>query len=258
VYRARSILVLSLACTLLLAGAARGAPSPSLDVSFSPDRLGASTTVHIGFTIASPAGEVPAPLTGFYVSYPDALGFDVSGLGLATCPQANLEAFGPKGCPADSRMGRGSALAKILVGAKILREAAKVEVFRGAGEGRFALLIYADGTTPIDAPVVFPGLLVSGPGSDESIRVSLPLIPSFPEAPDVAVVRLNTALGPDGLTYYEHIGGQLVAYRPQGVLLPKRCPAGGFVFGASFSFLGGRHARAHAVVPCQPSAAPTR
>jgi hypothetical protein len=52
------------------------------------------------------------------------------------------------------------------------------------------------------------------------------------------------------LTYYERSHGKRVAYRPQGILLPKRCPRGGFRFHADFSFLDGTRSEAQTVVKC--------
>jgi hypothetical protein len=250
VRRARKLLV-SFLVYASLSASAQGAQSAKLDVSFTPHRLGHSTTVNLSFEIAAASGRVPSPLTGLDVSYPSDLGIDASGLGLATCSPATLAAQGPRACPADARMGHGTALAEIPIGAEIIRETADVEILRAPGDGEFALLFYVNGENPVDAPIIFSGLLLPGPGSDESIQVNVPLIPSFPEAPDVAVTRLQTTLGPRGLTYYEHVHGRLLAYRPQGILLPKRCPRGGFAFRAAFSFLDGSHALAHAVVPCR-------
>jgi len=57
-------------------------------------------------------------------------------------------------------------------------------------------------------------------------------------------------LGPLGLTYYEDIHGKRVGYKPRGILLPRRCPRGGFAFSASFAFLDGSHTAALTSVPC--------
>jgi hypothetical protein len=85
----------------------------------------------------------------------------------------------------------------------------------------------------------------------------VPLVPSLPEAPDVAVVQLHATFGPKDLTYYEREHGKLVAYHPKGILLPNTCPHGGFAFSASFTFLDGSHTTAQTRVPC-PAGAPAR
>jgi hypothetical protein len=249
VRRARDLLASLLICACLPASA-HAAQSARLHVSFTPERLGHGTTVNISVEIAAPANRAPPPLTAFDVTYPRDLGFDVSGLGLATCSQTSLESFGPSACPPNSYIGRGSALAEIPVGPEIIRETAEVTIVRAPKEGQIALLFYANGESPVSAPIVFPGLLVPGPGDNESIDIDVPLVPSLPEAPDVALVRLHATLGPQGLTYYEHIRHHLVPYRPQGILLPNKCPRGGFPFGATLSFLDGSHTHTDSTVPC--------
>jgi hypothetical protein len=251
VHRSRNLLAWLLVCACLPA-TAHAAPSARLHIAFIPERLGQSTTLEFGAQIAVPAGGVPPPLTELDVRYPGDLGVAVGGLGLATCSKKRLEALGPEGCPANSRMGEGSALAEIPIGPVIVQETAQVAILRGPEqEGHLALLFYATGTTPVFAQIAFPGLLLPAPAPyGASIHIDVPLVPSLPGGPDVAVVRLHATLGPLGLTYYERVRGRLVAYKPQGILLPKKCPHGGFAFGASFAFLDGSHANANASVQC--------
>ncbi len=248
--QARDLLALLLLACACLPATTHAAQSARLHVSFTPEHLGHGTTVNIGIHITAPPGHVPPPLSELNIRYPSDLGFDVSGLGLATCSQATLEALGPNGCPPDSRMGHGSALAEVPFGPEIIHETAQVTIVRAPHEGQLALLFYANGETPVSAPIIFPGLLLPGPGSEESIHINVPLVPSLPEAPDVAVIELHATLGPHSLTYYEHIHGQLIAYQPQGVLLPHKCPHRGFAFSATLSFLDGSHAHAYTTVPC--------
>ncbi len=238
-----------MACACLPA-TAHAAQSARLHVAFTPERLGQATTVEFGVQIEAPADGVPPPLTALTVRYPGNLGVAVSGLGLATCSQAKLEALGPEGCPADSRMGQGGALAEISIGPEILRETAAVTIVRTpAVDGRLALLFYADAETPVSEQIVFPGQLLPTPGRG-SLRIDLPLVSGLPGWPNVAVVGLHATLGPRGLTYYEHVLGKFVPYHPNGILLPDQCPRGGFPFAASLTFEDGSHANTHTTVPC--------
>jgi hypothetical protein len=231
---------------------AQAAPSVSLTATLTPERLGHGTTLGFGFDVATQPGHVPPPLTQLSVLYPANIGIALSGVGIATCTAVTLEIFGPEGCPPDSRMGFGSALAEIPIGPEIIQENGEISVVRAPTEnGHFAILVYAKGVRPVDARIVFPGLLLGAPSPFGGlIRMAVPLVPSVPEAPDVAVVHVQTTIGPDHLTYYERVHGKLVAYNPQGILLPNRCPRGGFQFGATFSFLDGSRASAHTAVPC--------
>jgi hypothetical protein len=83
--------------------------------------------------------------------------------------------------------------------------------------------------------------------------MELPIVPSVPGAPDVAIVSLRVTRGPQGLSYYEQAEGSTLAYTPKGILLPTTCPRGGFPFAATFSFLDGSHPVAHTTVPCPHS-----
>jgi hypothetical protein len=252
VRRTRHVLILLLACAYLLPTAAHAAQSASLHVTFTPERLGQSTSMRFGVQITAPAGRVPPPLTELDVRYPSDLGLAASGLGLTTCSEATVQALGPAGCPADSRMGHGKALAEIPFGPDIIQETAAVNILRAPEQaGQLAMFFYATGVTPVDTQIVLPALLRPGPApSNEDIRIDVPLVPSLPTAPDVAVVALHATLGPQGLTYYERVHGEPVAYHPRGILLPHKCPRKGFAFSASLTFLDGSHANAETSVPC--------
>jgi hypothetical protein len=149
-------------------------------------------------------------------------------------------------------MGHGTALAEIPVGPSIFHESAQVTIVRAINSnGHIALLISASGETPVSAQIVFPGVLLPAPAPfGGRLDMSIPLVPSLPEAPDVAVVQLHATLGPQGLTYHERIHGKVVNYQPRGIPLSSTCAHGGFKFSATFSFLDGTHALAHTAVPC--------
>jgi hypothetical protein len=198
-------------------------------------------------------------LTELDVRYPGDLGIGLSGLGIATCSAATLEVSGPAGCPADSRMGFGSVLVEIPIGPEIVTETGQVWIFRAADQsGHIAMLLSASGETPVYAQVVFPAILLPATWPfGGRLHVDVPLVPSLPEAPDVSVVRVRSTIGPQHLTYYERVHGRLVAYNPQGILLPDRCPRGGFAFAARLAFQDGSHASARTAVPCPRSRSKT-
>jgi hypothetical protein len=240
---------------------AQAASSVRLTAALSPERLGHGTTLGFAFEIIAPPGDrVPPPLTQLNVLYPANIGIALSGIGIATCSAITLEVFGPEGCPPDSRMGSGWALVEIPIGPEIVGEVGEISVVRAPTQnGHFGILVYAKGQTPVDAHIVFPGLLLGAPSPFGGlIHMAVPLVPSLPEAPDVSVVHVQTTIGPSHLTYYERVHGKVVAYNPQGILLPNRCPRGGFQFGATFSFQDGSQASAHTAVPCPHSPATER
>jgi hypothetical protein len=231
---------------------ASGEQSVRMSARLDPERPGAPTVLTFRLRVLSDAGSVPAPLTAVNVHYPSSLGFATSGLGLATCPPLTLEALGPQACPANSRMGSGSALARFQIGPEIFEESADLAVLAGPSpDGYVRPLISAEGGTPVSTQIVMPSVLSPG-----QLKVTVPLVPGLPEGPDVAVVAVSLTLGGE-LTYRETVHGHTRAYRPRGITLPARCPPGGFGFAADLMFLDSSAAHAETGVPC-PRAAHTR
>jgi hypothetical protein len=251
VHRLDAIFTIALAC-LCVCGNAQASESLKLSVSLKPERLGQGTTVGFDFAIMSTTGPMPSPLTEVNLRYPGDIGIALSGLGLATCSVITLEVLGPEGCPAEARMGHGSVLAEIAIGEAVISEHATLAVLRApTRNGHTSLLFYADGKTPVNAQIVFPGaLLAAAPPFGGLLHINVPLVPSVPGAPDVAVAQIHATLGPQHLTYYHHVGRKFIPYNPKGILLPNHCPRAGFLFTAELGFLDGSRTSAQAVVPC--------
>jgi hypothetical protein len=238
--------------SLLLTGAAHATTAAKLTAKFIPERLGGRTTLEFGFSFTSPPGQVPPPLTQIELRYPDRLGLGLSGLGLSTCTAHTLEASGPSKCPPNSVMGYGAAFTGVVLGTTTITETAPITILRTPDQqGRLAVLFSAEGTTPVDTRIVFPGLLLPAPAPfGGQVSVGVPLVPTLPGAPYISVIRLHATIGPRMVTYYEHAGGTTLAYRPLGILLPKRCPHRGFPFAAQFRFVDGSITPANTAIPC--------
>lgn len=236
-----------------LPAGAFAAPSVSLHAAFSPEIPGHSTTVHFRIQIAPGAGELlPPPLSETDVRFPGGLDVTLSGLGIDTCSAATLELAGLPGCPADSLMGEGSAIAEFPVKHEVFREAARIAIVRTAEqEGHLAMLFYIYDETAVSAELILPSQLLPAPKPYGGLlEIQVPLVQTLPEAPDLAVAEIQLVLGPKHLTYYERIHGKYVAYRPAGIDLPKRCPRGGFPFTAELTFTDGSHASSAVTVAC--------
>jgi hypothetical protein len=269
---ARSIrvcLLLAVACCALLGAGlcsqVLAAQSARLEAAFSPERLGAPTTIYFGFRISTIPPAAPAPLTNVGVLLPDEMGIATSGLGLENCVLSRLEELGPRGCPADSVMGRGTATAEIPIGGETVVESAQIEVFSApVRDGRLTLMVYANALTPVYAQLVFPATVDPAPAPyGEDVDTNVPLVPTVPDGPNVAVTRFHMALGaaasgPDHFVYYRIERHRRVAYSPAGLLLPPACPRGGFPFEARFSFQGQPPTTARVMIPCPPRGAPRR
>ncbi|HET7341812.1 MAG TPA: hypothetical protein VFL90_10140 [Methylomirabilota bacterium] len=239
---------------LAAASCAQASEAVRLQASFTPDRFGVSTTIGFGFTISNTEGGLPAPLTHVDLLMPPGMNYITSSLGLATCQPKRLEEKGLSGCPANSRLGMGSAFVEVPFGQNAGHEIPEIQALMGPPhDGNVVVLFYANGLAPVFAQIVFAGELVSGGGAfGEDLSAAIPLIPSVTNGPPVSIVNVKSTIGPKHLTYYRRVHGRLVGYKPTGVEVPERCPRGGFPFTARFSFLDGSAVTAVAHVPCPP------
>ena len=244
--RARAGTLLALAACLALPAVAAAGTSARMSAAFNPERLGAPTTVSFAFRVAD-GGLAPAPLTGITLTYPRGLGLATSDLGIMACPPLALETSGPAACPPDSRMGAGSATVEIAF-ADLVPEQVTLTLFAGPStDGYLHLLIYARGESPVQAGVVLTAVLARG-----QIAITVPPIPSLPEAPYVSVTEMHITLG-GNLTYYETVRRRSIPYHPAGIGLPDTCPHGGFRFASKLAFLDGESASTRTVVACPRS-----
>jgi hypothetical protein len=238
-----------------LSALAQASETAKLKVGFSPYRLGRSTTLEIALDlgVAGTSEGLPAPVTRFDMSIPADLELIGSSLGLAICKPAELLASGSQGCSPNARLGYGSAEINVPVGPEPVTESAAIEAEMGPPVGEeVGVLLYAEATTPVEAQLIFPGVLFEG-GGGQGLNTSVPLIPSVPGAPDISMVSMDLSLGPSHLTYYETLHGRTVGYRPAGISLPAICPRKGFRFVSNIAFQDGTTVKASSTVPCPSS-----
>jgi hypothetical protein len=251
--RART-LILALSVLACLPASAQAAETVALHTSFTPNKLGASTTIGFGFTIASTTGGLPSPLTHVSLRMPKGMNYVTTTLGLSICKPENLVAKGLSGCSPNSRLGYGSAFVEVPFGTASGHEIPEIAALMGPpNEGNIVVLFYANGIAPVYAQIVFSGELLPGEGSfGGNLDTTIPEIKSVTNGPPVSIINVNSTIGPNRLTYYKHVHGKLVAYKPQGISLPTKCPSGGFPFSAQFTFLDGSQVVATHSVPCPP------
>jgi hypothetical protein len=220
------------------------APRATLAARFAPKHLGQATTVTVGLRIRARDAPLEA-LRTVELRFPSNLGFATSGLGLAVCNPAQLELEGALACPANSKMGTGTATVGVAFGTDEVEEQVTLSLFAApSSDGYVHVAILAVGKHPIVARIVMAAVLLPG-----RLRISVPLVPSLPGAPDVSVLALTATLGGE-LTYYETSRGRTVAYHPRGIGLPASCPRGGWHVGASLTFLAGGISHASTIVHC--------
>jgi hypothetical protein len=244
-----------LACACLPASAgAMATEQAKLKTSFSPDRLGATTTIGFSFTVATTEGLAPPPLTSIDLHMPAGMNYADTNLGLAVCKPESLQLEGLAGCPANSRLGSGSAYVEVPFGDGAGQELPEVQAVMGpSNNGNIVVLFYANGKTPVSAQLVFKGEVepISGRGIFGSqLATAVPAIPSVPDGPNVSIISVKATIGPQGLIYTKHVHGKLVHFHPTGIGVPEHCPHGGFPFSASFTFEDGSSTSTTATVPC--------
>jgi hypothetical protein len=149
-------------------------------------------------------------------------------------------------------MGAGTALVEVPFGPRVVYETTSITTFMAPiANGHLGLLFNAEGKTPISAQIVFSGLVLAAPAPfGGRLDTLLPPVPSVPAGPNAVVAHLRSTIGPQGLLYREHTHGRTIAYKPKGIVLPRKCPHGGFPFAAEFSFEDGSSSQAKATVPC--------
>jgi hypothetical protein len=232
---------------------ARAAQTVKLETSFNPDRLGARTTIEFRFQVHSTVAQrAPSPVTEVDLHLPAGLGLATSTLGLANCEPQALIAGGVSGCPANARIGFGNATVAVPAEGEPVREEGSLTALVGPPNGEhLEVLFYAEGHSPVYAQLVFPGLVLEDkPPFSGRLDTAIPLIPTWPGGPDVAITSMASTIGPRGLTYYRHTHGKLVPFHPRGIAVPKRCPRRGFPFRVDIVFMDGSRQTATSAVPC--------
>jgi hypothetical protein len=243
-----------LVCCALPATAAASTERATLNASFSPDRLGASTTISFGFHVETTEGTAPPPMTKLDLRMPTGISYTTTTLGLAVCQPRVLLEQGIAGCPPNSRLGFGSAFVEVPFGVGSGHEIPEIQAVAGPSPGgNLVVLFYANGLFPVSAQLVFQGEVLAASGAyGTQLAANVPLVTSVPDGPDVSIVSVQSTIGPSRLTYYKHVHGRKVAFHPKGVSVPERCPHGGFPFAAEFTFQDGSQASAQVSVPCPP------
>jgi hypothetical protein len=246
--------ILSLAFALAPTAVAVALEKAVLHAAFSPNRLGASTTISFGFHLETDSGLAPPPLTGLALRMPAGINYSTTTLGLAICRPAALLRSGLAGCSPNSRLGYGNAYVEVPFGTASGHELPEIQAVMGPPHnGNLVVLFYANGTEPVSAQLVFAGEVLPDTGLFGSqLTTQVPPISSVPGGPDVSIVSVQSTIGPRHLTYYRHRHGRLVPFHPIGVSVPEHCPRGGFLFSAEFSFQDASHATASTTVPCPP------
>jgi hypothetical protein len=226
----------------LTTGVAGGSPTfASISPVLAPDRLGARAS--LAFTIGFSGGQlgVPSPVRNSVIHFPAGMSLDIPSL--RACGKAHLLAHGVKGCPPQSKLGSGRALAEVRAGSLLITEEAELWVVLGplAG-GNPTLEILAQGYTPIDERIVLTGtVLPDHPPYGEELEMPIPPLATLEYEPDASIASFSLRIGASS---HERGAGA------SSVLVPSTCTPGGFPFAAEFTYADGSTSSASANVPC--------
>jgi hypothetical protein len=242
-----------LCCASMFTAAAQAEETVSIKASFKPDRLGVPTNVFGSATIGSTTGPVPSPITHVNVLGPAGMGLDLEGSGV--CRAEALENIGPKACPVNSIAGFGGGEGIYEIGKEIIHERFTLEFFLGDNRpGHVLLLIYLNGNTPVSIQLVFTAPVVREPKPyGLGFSVNVPLIKVLPEASDASAVSSFLTLGAKNVAYYRKVHGKRRLFHVKGIIVPKKCPKGGFPVASQFSFEDGSTVMTKSTVPCPKS-----
>jgi len=230
-------------------GAARTAAAPeatsaTLAPTLSPNRPGAKGALTLAIQYTGGAEGVPSPVHRSVLSLPAGLTLEVPRL--RSCSAARLEAHGPHGCPPQSLIGHGHALAKALAGANTIEEEVALWAFIGPPQGNNPTLeLFGEGSTPVPASVVITGTVVPAHAPyGEELVIPIPPIPSLPSVSETSLANLTLTIGTSG----PHPA------RSANTVVVPRCPAGGWPFAAAFTYADGSSGSTVAKQPCPAKA----
>jgi hypothetical protein len=245
-------LALTLAACTCLASGASAAQTVKLRVAFDPNVAGQRTTIKLALRISGPGGGVPLPVTSLSLRLPANMGIATTTLGLDNCDPASLFGAGVRGCSGNARIGFGTATAAVPVGSHSVQEKASLDALMGpSAENRVEVLFYVEALEPVFAQLVLPSVVGEAAlPYGEQLDTSIPLVPAWPEGPDLSLETFNSTIGPLHLTYFRQVNGESVPYRPRGIRIPSSCPAGGYPFAARLTFQDGTHTDSVYRVPC--------
>ncbi|HLM86032.1 MAG TPA: hypothetical protein VK272_07590 [Solirubrobacteraceae bacterium] len=245
------MILLTSVVSACLSGVALGSPSQTftLGASFTPNELGAPTNLSTNMTFASSAG-VPQPVSDVVAYGPAGLAVDVHGI--PTCERAKLEADGPSGCPAQSRVGFGGGVGVVELAGALVKEPYTLDFFLAPREhGHLAMLIYVSAANPVPVQLVLAAKGIHGPRPyGFGLAVEVPAVNTLPGAALASVETSYASLGGANIAYYRTIHGKRKLVHVKGLIEPATCPSGGFPFEALVTFAEGSTSTGSYSSPC--------
>ena len=256
--KTRTFLATLSACAALSATAtAYAAERVAIHANFTPDVLGASTNLSATASFSSALPGSQPPIVKVTAYGPAGMSVDLRGAGACTASPAVLEATGPRACPADSRIGFGSAVGLEELAGELIPGPFTFEFFLKPSEaGHIALMAYVNAVTPASEQLVLLAREVRAPKPyGLGISFAVPIVPSLPGAPLGWIDHLLLTLGSAHASFREQVDGKTKLVHVRGLVAPRTCPPGGFPIEGSFEFADGSKTTSTASIPCPRSRA---
>lgn len=234
-------LVVALLVLALSGNLARAETSARIVSSLQPNLLGAKGALAFDAYFAGGEFGVPSPVRRAVLKFPEGMGIEIPVL--RSCAAARLRSRGPSGCPAQSEIGRGSALVEAHLGSQMLSENVALRMFVGPLRNlQPTVEILGEGYTPFRERLVFGGsaLAAQAPYGEELV-LSIPPIATLPLEPDASLGALSLTLGSEWRSR---------ARQANTVIVPTHCAPGGFPFAAEFTYADGSSATALTTEEC--------
>jgi hypothetical protein len=243
-----------LACTCLItAAAACAGEALTVHAGFTPDARGAPTNLSLTASFVSSTGPPPPPITKFTLYAPTGMEVDTRGAG--TCAARTLETKGPSGCPEDSRAGFGGGVGVLELPGETIHEPYTLDFFFASKEsGHLRLLVYASATAPVGEELVVVAKEIPAPKPyGLGFSVEVPPISTLPGAANASIESAFVTVGGANVAYYESVAGKRKLVHLKGLVVPGRCPAGGFPTAGTVDFQDGSTLTVNSSIPCPPS-----
>lgn len=209
--------------------------------SLSPNRLNAKGSLTLTIDYAGVTSSVPSPARRALLRFPAGLRLEIPAL--RSCSAARLRLHGAGACPVQSKIGYGQALVESNAGSQFITEHVALSVFLGPLQNfQPTFEVLGVGTTPLQQRIVLSGTVVPDHAPyGEALVMHIPPIPTLPLEPDASLLWLTLTVG---TTTHR------LARDVNTVVVPERCPAGGFPFASEFTYADGSTSSALATALC--------
>jgi len=225
---------------LVLTTPAHATNVATISSTISPDRLGAKGSLTVSIHFAGGEFGVPMPVRRTVVRFPAGMSIEIPHL--RSCSSERLQNFGASECPGQSKLGEGRALVETRPASETIAENVTLSAFLGPPRHlQPTLEVLGEGTTPLAVRMIVTGAVLADRAPyGEKLVMSIPPIPTVPLEPDASLVDFALTVGAK-----RHGAGAANA-----IVVPAKCPAGGFPLAADFTYADGSSGNAATKIRC--------